>query len=98
MNERSSLPPTEVTAASIEQLSLSQQFDSTERVHRLHHYRQCDNKLAAGVIMQELGFLRFRIYAVQSWTYVLAPHGGASFPTRVPAPGIERLTAVYCGI
>ena len=51
MNEQSSLPPTEVTAASIEQLSLSQQFDSTERVHRLHHCRQYDNKLAAGGIM-----------------------------------------------
>ena len=51
MNEQSSLPPTEVTAASIEQLSLSEQFDSTERVHRLHHHRHCDNKLAAGGIM-----------------------------------------------
>ena len=51
MNERSRPRPEEVTAASIEQLSISPQFDSTERVHRLHHYRQCDNKLAAGGIM-----------------------------------------------
>ena len=50
-NGQSTLIPDNTMAVSVKWLGIGQQIDSTKQLHRLRHYRLCDNKLAADGIM-----------------------------------------------